>query len=481
MFSGFGIPGGGKRKVDNDRYYDLLGVKKDASSEEIKKSHRTLALKYHPDKGGDPEKFKEINEAYEVLKDADRRRAYDSYGEEALKHGMDGGAGGAGPMPDIAEIFEMFGRATGGRAKPTRSESVTHTLSVTLEDLYRGCLKKVTLKRSTTCGACQGKCTRSGKDYTCRVCGGSGIQKIVRPIGPGMVQQMQQRCSACGGTGGKAPESDVCPTCNGEGLVEERKTLEVRIEPGTPSSARIVLRGEAGKSSPSLEPGDVILNIRQAQHVCNPSDQPDQPGGAGFNRCNDIDLLLEKRVSLVEALCGADLYIRHLDNRLIRVSTAGSVIKPDSVRCIQGEGMPGAGGKKENRGNLYVVFRVVFPEAVPLESSEALRSTLPCPSVKHHRPAAYSSHSSSHSQSSGVPSQPQQSHACAPQSSKTVSGSDMREVTDLAREIAIRTHANQKEKACPRPVEEEDEDDDAAGFGGPFMGGGGQRVQCAQS
>lgn len=378
--------------VDNERYYALLGASKDASAEDLKRRHRALALRHHPDKGGDPEKFKEINEAYDVLKDADKRRVYDTYGEEALKQGgAGGGAASASPF-DMADLFgDLFGGGARRTNKPRCSPGVVKELAVTLEELYTGTTKRVEMRRSNPCDACAGTGTKSRRERTCARCRGSGVQTMVRPLGPGMIQQMQQMCDACRGSGrGEAPKDDRCARqgCGGTGMVPEERVFEVSIDAGTPSDARVVLRGEAGRTAPELEPGNLVLLLRQRPHTVDAADQPDQPvltdegrGGkkrrSGFQRVNDADLVVEKRIGLVEALCGAELYVRHLDGRLLRIDTASFVVKPGTVLCIEGEGMPfayPAGPQQQRRtttttggkGNMYVVLHVEFPDALRL-------------------------------------------------------------------------------------------------------------------
>lgn len=368
MFGG-GFFGGGfpemprPKRGNSTRYYELLGVTKDASADELKKAHRKLALKLHPDKGGDPEKFKEINEAYDVLKDPEKRRIYDDYGEEALKEGM-GSGGPSGGMADI--IGDLFGG--GGRSRSQRerkSEDVLHKLAVSLEELYNGATKKLSLSRNLPCEACKATGTKSGKKYECSTCRGSGVQIQIRPLGPGMVQQIQSRCSTCSGTGYSTPPSDKCTVCNGKCLVQEKKTFEVHVEQGMKQGAKVVLRGEAGCTEPGLAPGDVVLVIQQKEHE-------------QFKRAN-IDLIMEKKITLVEALCGCSFTLKHLDGRVLRINTpSGDVIKPDTFTKIADEGMP-IHGRPFQKGNLYIHFIVEFPEKLDAAAVAALSKVLPPP------------------------------------------------------------------------------------------------------
>lgn len=362
-FPGTDAPGRGRPRGNSQRYYDILGVSKDATPDELKKAHRKLALKLHPDKGGDPEKFKEINEAYDVLKDAEKRSIYDEYGEEAIKEGMGGGNGGPGGMADIFDMFMGGGGGRRGQPRDRKSEDVVHKLQVSLEEMYNGGTKKLSMSRNMPCDTCKGNGTKSGKKYECNTCRGTGVQVQLRPLGPGMVQQIQTRCGNCSGTGFATPANDVCTACKGKCLISEKKTHEVHVEPGMKNGTRIVLRGEAGCSEPGLAPGDVVLVLQQKEHE-------------HFQRAG-IDLVYKKSIGLAEALCGLTLHIKHLDGRILKVPhPPGQVIKPDSFYCIRDEGMP-VHGRPFQKGNIYVHFNVIFPETLDTSVVTALKKILP--------------------------------------------------------------------------------------------------------
>lgn len=361
---GGGMPGMGRpppRRGDSTRYYELLGVPKNATPDELKKAHRKLALKLHPDKGGDPDKFKEINEAYDVLKDPQKREIYDQYGEEAIKEGMGGGPGGGGAAMDI---FDLLSGGAGRRGpRERRSEDVVHRLNVSLEELYNGTTKKLSLSRNMPCSTCSGSGTKSGRKYECNTCNGTGIQTHLRPLGPGMMQQIQSRCSACSGSGHSTPAGDKCTACQGKCLISDKGTFEVHIEKGMKSGSKITLRGEAGCSEPGLQPGDVVLVVQQKEHDV-------------FQRAH-ADLVFEKKLTLAEALCGTSFLIKQLDGRLLKVTTApGQVIKPGSFQCIQEEGMP-VHGRSYLKGNMYIHYDVEFPETLDAHQVAALRPIFP--------------------------------------------------------------------------------------------------------
>eukprot|EP00891_Asterochloris_glomerata_P004871 jgi/Astpho2/4871/Aster-05805 len=420
-----GMPGR-PGKVDNSRYYDLLGVSKEASDAEIKKAHRKLALRHHPDKsGGDSKKFQEINEAYEVLKDQEKRRLYDQYGEEGVKE-MGQGGGPGGGMSDIFEMFTGGGRR-GGAPRERRGENVVHRLKISLDEMYNGAVRKLSLSRNIKCEPCSGSGTKSGRRYQCEVCHGSGIQVMMRPLGPGMMQQIQQPCQKCGQTGYSVPPNDQCPSCSGRGLIPEKKIFEVNIEKGHKHNAKVVLRGEAGYSEPGIQPGDVVFVLEARPHKV-------------FKRLAS-DLVMDKEITLSEALTGTTFYITHLDGRSLEVKTEpGEVIKPDSWKCINDEGMP-VHGRPFEKGNLYIRFLVQFPDTLSEQQVAALQQILP------------------------KPAQQQQSAM----DSDDIEQVSLRPIVDMEEELRAR---RQFQRAGGNEAYESDSDEEGAG--------GGRRVQCAQ-
>lgn len=357
-----------------------------------------------------------------MLRDPEKRRLYDQYGEDALKEGMGGGGGGA------ADIFDLFGMGggRGGRPRERRSDDVVHRIRVGLDELYKGSTRKLQMTRNIKCDKCAASGSRSGKKYPCDTCQGSGVEMKLRQLGPGMMQQIQQRCSRCSGAGYACPPSDRCPSCEGRGLRPDKKVFEVMVEPGMKNGSKIVLRGEAGTDSPDTQPGDLVFVLEQREHPLF------KPIGT--------DLLFEKEVSLVEALTGAHFHIAHLDGRALEVSSAGQVIKPDSWMRVSGEGMP-VPGRPFDRGNLYIHFTVEFPEAVSAQQAAALRAAL------------------------GEPA-----NGAAPMDDETeVEEVRLVPVEDIQEEIKARREYERRTGASAH-----DSDSDEEG------GRGGQRVACAQ-
>ncbi|XP_070762754.1 dnaJ homolog subfamily A member 4 isoform X3 [Enoplosus armatus] len=213
--------------VHETAYYDLLGVRPNASAEEIKKSYRKLALKYHPDKNpNEGEKFKLISQAYEVLSDPGKRDLYDQGGEQAIKEG--GMSGGTSPM----DMFNMFFGGGGRMQRERRGKNVVHQLGVTLEEMYNGSTRKLGLQKNVICEKCDGYGGKKGAMEKCSNCKGKGVQIKVQQIGPGMIQQIQSMCADCQGQGEKINSKDRCKNCNGHKVERKKKILEVNVDKG---------------------------------------------------------------------------------------------------------------------------------------------------------------------------------------------------------------------------------------------------------
>nr|P42824.1 RecName: Full=DnaJ protein homolog 2; Flags: Precursor [Allium ampeloprasum]CAA54720.1 LDJ2 [Allium ampeloprasum] len=353
------------KKSDNTKYYEVLGVSKNATPEDLKKAYRKAAIKNHPDKGGDPEKFKEIGQAYEVLNDPEKREIYDQYGEEGLKEGMGGGGGVHDPFDIFQSFFGGGGFGGGGSSRgrrQRRGEDVVHPLKVSLEDLYNGTSKKLSLSRNVLCTKCKGKGSKSGASMNCASCQGSGMKVSIRQLGPGMIQQMQHPCNECKGTGEMISDKDRCPQCKGEKVVQQKKVLEVHVEKGMQNGQKITFPGEADEA-PDTVTGDIVFVLQQKEHP-------------KFKRKGD-DLFYEHSLSLTEALCGFQFVLTHLDNRQLLIkSNPGEVIKPDQFKGINDEGMP-MYQRPFMRGKLYIHFSVDFPDSLTPDQCKALESVLP--------------------------------------------------------------------------------------------------------
>ena len=338
-----GMPGRSREPVDTDALYKQLGISKSASESDIKKAFRKLALKKHPDKGGDPEEFKKIQAAYEVLSDSEKREKYDKYGLEGLEHG-DVPEGGM----DVFDLFFGGGRRRGGgRGGKRKAEDTVYPLKVSLEDLYNGKTAKLAITRSVM----------KGEPKKCTTCRGQGFVVQMRQIGPGMVQQLQSRCPDC--SGGYQVS-----------MKKERQVLEVNVDKGACHNTKLRFSG-MGNESPNAEPGDVVFVLQQKEH-------------AVFKR-KGADLLLQKNISLSEALTGFKFIVKQLDGRSLLVqSKPGQVVRPEVttgvpyVMCVDGEGMP-KHGNPFDKGRLFIIFTILFPPNYSLgdDDMKALKQALP--------------------------------------------------------------------------------------------------------
>lgn len=414
---------GGHKKSDNTKYYEVLGVPKTASQDDLKKAYRKAAFKNHPDKGGDPEKFKELSQAYDVLSDPEKRELYDQYGEDGLMG--EGGMGGAGHDP--FDFFEnIFGKSPfggGGSSRgrrQRRGEDVVHPLKVSLEDLHNGTSKKLSLSRNVICSKCKGKGSKSGASAKCHGCEGSGMKVSIRHLGPSMIQQMQHPCNECKGTGEAINVRDRCPQCKGEKVVPQKKVLEVHVEKGMQNGQKITFPGEADEA-PDMVTGDIVFVLQQRDHP-------------KYTRKGD-DLFVEHTLSLTEALCGFQFILTHLDNRQLLVkSSPGEVVKPGQYKAISDEGMP-MYQRPFMRGKMYIHFTVEFPDSLMLEQCKALETVLP------------------------------------PKTSTQLTDMELDECEETTlHDVNIEEEMRRKQSQAREAYEDDDED----------THGGGQRVQCAQ-
>lgn len=369
MFFGGGFPGGfgggfpggfgggrmdeEEKEVDTQELYDVLEVSKEATEQEIKKSFRKLTLIHHPDKGGDENKFKEINAAYEVLSNAEKRALYDKHGLEGVKNGGGGGMGG------FDDIFSMFGqRGSGNRQKgKPKVKRTQKEIEITLEDVYSGKMMQLDHTKTVICEDCDGK---GGEGVQkCKDCDGNGQVIKTIQIGPGMYQRAQMACGKCKGEGEIIDSKKVCKKCKGKKVLDRSKKVDVSIEPGCPSGHTITYRGE-GNEIPGAEAGDLEINVTVKKHKV-------------FTR-EGADLTLEKEITLKQALLGFNFTVKHLDGKDLLISTIqGEVLEDGVIKSVKGKGLP-FHKDSMSKGNLNIKFKVKFPKGSDL--SEDVRKAL---------------------------------------------------------------------------------------------------------
>ena len=312
-------------------YYSVLGVGKDASSDDIKNAYRKLAREHHPDKGGDKERFQEIQKAYETLSDPQRRSEYDS----PSPFGRSGGGGDPFGF-NFESFFEMNG-FRGGQAQQKCNNHFYHC-KVSLRDIYFGITKTIKITRRRQCHECRRDCDG---------CGGSGrLQRVVQ-LGP-IRQIIQQMCNGCGGSGNKNVSNKDCNNCNGEGTISEEKLLEIKIHRGSDSEQQIVVEGWGEQPvKRNTVAGDLVIMV---------SAQQDE----NFTR-EGMDLVYALDLSLVESIVGKEIVIPHYTGEIrINTNTLG-IVNPNKRYRISGKGMVKDSGKS---GELFLRFDIKYPQRI---------------------------------------------------------------------------------------------------------------------
>uniref|UniRef100_A0A7S2CDK1 Uncharacterized protein n=1 Tax=Alexandrium andersonii TaxID=327968 RepID=A0A7S2CDK1_9DINO len=373
-FNGFpfgaGFPGG-PPPGDSEKFYRILGVEKSASDAEIKQAYKKQAMKHHPDRGGDEGTFKEISRAYEVLSNPDKKQIYDMHGEQGLESMEQGGGGGPqggmDPMDLFSQIFGINLNQGRQRGRPVTPDS-TYELQVTLEELYNGTNRSIVFTRDAVCSDCKG--IGGHNPVQCRQCNGTGRQVHMQQMGL-FVQHVETACSSCSGRGYVVPPSNTCKTCRGSGLVKEKKTFAVDIEPGSQDRMEFRFRGQADEA-PGKDTGDVVIIVRQKPHRT-------------FQRVKD-NLVMAKKITLAEALCGFQFSTTFLDGEdLVIRSEPGEVMRPKDVLRIPGRGMPRPHGQKP--GDLFLLLDIEFPKSLPPDSCEELAEMLGGRPLPEEKPA----------------------------------------------------------------------------------------------
>jgi molecular chaperone DnaJ len=339
-------------------YYEVLGLNRDASEEDIKKSYRKLAMKHHPDRNPDSkdaeERFKEAKEAYEVLSEAEKRRAYDAYGHAGVHPQM--GAAGEGPgFGGFAEAFgdifsDIFGGGQGrGRSSVFRGADLRYNLEVSLEQAARGTETKIRIPTMETCEACKGSGAKPGTSpKTCETCHGAGTVRLSQGF-----FSIQQSCPTCHGTGKMV--SDPCASCRGAGRIKKHKTLSVKIPAGVDEGDRIRLSGEGEAGVNGGPPGDLYVVIHLKEHSV-------------FHRDGD-DLHCEMPISFSQAALGGEIEIPTLDGSAkIKVpaeTQSGQVFR------LRGKGIKGV--RSTYPGDLLCEVVVETPVRLTDRQKELLR------------------------------------------------------------------------------------------------------------
>jgi molecular chaperone DnaJ len=346
-------------------YYEILGVPRTATLEEIKSAYRKLALQYHPDRNpGDPtaeERFKEIAEAYAVLSDPEKRRLYDLYGHAGLR-----GEGQSAPhFTTLEEVFryfadlfadpffgDIFGVSGQRRTAAEPGTDLRIRLRLTLEEIAQGAEKRIEFTRWNPCPACRGTGSRSGRLRVCPQCGGRGeVQQVSRSLFGQLIQILA--CPVCGGIG-QLPE-ELCPECSGEGRVQGRAEVTVQVPAGVAAGDRLTLRGEGNAGRRGGAAGDLIVLIEEEAHPL-------------FRR-EGADLHYTLQLSFPEAALGTVVHIPTPVGESVELSIEPGT-QPGTTLRLSGYGLPQL--RSRQRGDLYVHVNVYVPERLSTEERRLL-------------------------------------------------------------------------------------------------------------
>lgn len=348
-------------------YYEILGVPRNASEQEVKSAYRKLALKHHPDRNpGDAraeELFKEAAEAYGVLGDPEKRQRFDAYGHAGL-----GGAGGGfdptifADFSDILGDFFGFGDVFGRRRGPRRGADLRYNLEISFEEAAFGAETQIRIPRAEPCEKCEGSGAAPGtKPTTCTTCRGAGQVTFQQGF-----FSVARTCSHCRGTGRIV--SEECKTCHGEGQVQNERTLQIKVPPGVDNGSQLRISGEGEAGPVGGPPGDLYVVLRVKDHSL-------------FKR-DGAHLFCEIPVSVPQAALGASVEIPTLEGEKTKLSVPEGT-QSGSVLRLRGQGVPHLGGR--GRGDLHVLVRVVVPTRLSSEQRklmEKLAETLPLPDIE---------------------------------------------------------------------------------------------------
>ncbi len=355
-------------------YYEVLGIDKGADDDTIKKAYRTLAKKYHPDMNqGDPEaekKFKEVNEAYSVLSDSEKRAKYDRFGHDAFDPAAGGGYGGGygggfgggfGDFSDLGDIFSsMFGGGFGGsssqrRNGPMRGDDLSLRLTLTFEEAVFGCKKEINYSRVENCSSCHGSGAAAGSSpETCPTCHGSGQVRVTQRTMLGMMQTTKV-CDTCGGKGKIV--KNPCPECKGNGKVRAKKSIEINIPAGIDEGQRVARKGYGNDGSNGGPAGDLFVYISVKPHK--------------FFQRDGYDVYVDVPITFAEAALGGEIDVPMLDGSSEKYKIPDGT-QTGTTFTMRGKGIKVINGR--GNGDLHFTVTIETPKNLSEKQKDLLRS-----------------------------------------------------------------------------------------------------------
>ncbi|MCI8480042.1 MAG: molecular chaperone DnaJ [Oscillibacter sp.] len=345
-------------------YYEVLGISKGASEDEIKRAYKKMARQYHPDLNPGnqeaEEKFKEVNEAYEVLSDAEKKARYDQYGHAGVDPNFGaGGFDGSFDFGDLGDIFgSFFGGGFGGGRRtnpnaPQRGESIRMALAISFEEAAFGCEKSVTIDRTEPCDTCHGSgCAPGATPEVCQDCHGTGTVQVRRQTPMG-VFATSSPCPKCGGKGKIIHQP--CKDCRGSGSVRRRKTIQATVPAGIDNGQTISIRGQGNAGKNGGPAGDLLITITVRAHEL-------------FRR-EGTSVLCEAPITFTQAVLGAELEIPTIDGKVKYTLPEGT--QSGTTFRLKGKGIPAINGR--GRGDQYVTVYIETPRNLNREQKEALK------------------------------------------------------------------------------------------------------------
>jgi len=320
--------------------YEILEINKNSNEGEIKKAYRKKAIKTHPDKGGSEKEFKKITEAYSILSDKNKRKEYDLYGYDYVNKNFN---------ESNISPFEMFNEFFSGFNSYKKKECTVHKLYISIDEIYSGVIKNITINRDIKCTGCNGLGYINEGITTCKACGGNKFKVMTKELIPGMFQQITAPCNDCSMKGYTIKSGFECKKCNSTGIISNKDNYKINIKKGSKEGTEISLKDKGSYNINKKEYNDLIIKLQEIKND-------------NFIRKSN-DIYTNQTITLDKALCGCIYPLQFLNNQILYLNI-NKIIKPDILIKVKGYGMP---EKTENTtlyGDLIINFKILFPNKI---------------------------------------------------------------------------------------------------------------------